>query len=133
MYGAFLGDMIGSPYEFDRGKKTKEFPLFSSESQFTDDSVMTVAVAQALLDTMGQDDAVIRKVLKAQKPQRALFSWPGTGAERKISRHISPRSSAMIFPGPAMRSVHHTAMWKVARRPCRKLSQHSSKVRTSKT
>ena len=29
MFGAILGDMIGAPYEFDRGDKTKEFPLFS--------------------------------------------------------------------------------------------------------
>ena len=28
MYGAILGDMIGSPYEFDKGKKTKDFPMF---------------------------------------------------------------------------------------------------------
>ncbi|MBR2547485.1 MAG: ADP-ribosylglycohydrolase family protein [Eubacterium sp.] len=50
MYGAILGDMIGSPYEFDQNNiKTKEFPLFRPESQFTDDSVMTVAVADALM------------------------------------------------------------------------------------
>lgn len=29
MYGAILGDIIGSPFEFDRGGKTKDFPLFS--------------------------------------------------------------------------------------------------------
>ena len=29
MYGAILGDMIGAPYEFDRGNKTKDFPLFT--------------------------------------------------------------------------------------------------------
>ena len=28
MYGAILGDMIGAPFEFDRGNKTKNFPLF---------------------------------------------------------------------------------------------------------
>lgn len=50
MYGAILGDMIGSPYEFDRGNKTKDFPLFSKRSVFTDDSVMTIAVADAFLD-----------------------------------------------------------------------------------
>ena len=50
MYGAILGDMIGAPYEFDRGTKTKVFPLFSSESEFTDDTAMTIAVADALLD-----------------------------------------------------------------------------------
>ena len=60
MYGAILGDIIGSPYEFDKGDKTKDFPLFSASSHFTDDTVMTVAVAEALLDTDGQSDDVIR-------------------------------------------------------------------------
>jgi len=50
MYGAIAGDIIGSPYEFDRGEKTKDFPLFSADSCFTDDTVMTVAAAEALLD-----------------------------------------------------------------------------------
>ena len=44
MYGAVLGDMIGAPYEFDRGDKTKEFPLFCKYSHFTDDSVMTISL-----------------------------------------------------------------------------------------
>lgn len=52
MYGAILGDIIGSPYEFDRGNKTKEFPLFSKHSEFTDDTVMTIAVADAFLEVM---------------------------------------------------------------------------------
>ena len=47
MYGAILGDIIGSPYEFNRGDKTKDFPLFSERSRFTDDTVMTIAVADA--------------------------------------------------------------------------------------
>lgn len=63
MYGAILGDMIGSPYEFDRGSKTKEFPLFSSRSEFTDDSVMTIAIAEALMDTIGRSDNEIRAAL----------------------------------------------------------------------
>lgn len=49
MYGAILGDIIGSPYEFDKGYKSKDFPLFSSNSEFTDDTVMTIAVADALM------------------------------------------------------------------------------------
>lgn len=49
MYGAILGDIIGSPFEFDRGKQTKDFELFSKGCTFTDDTVMTVAVAEALL------------------------------------------------------------------------------------
>ena len=49
MCGAILGDIIGSPFEFDRGDKTKNFDLFSEGCGFTDDSVMTIAVGEALL------------------------------------------------------------------------------------
>lgn len=69
MYGAILGDIIGSPYEFDRGGKTKEFPLFCGESEFTDDTVMTVAVAEAFLDMQfGEDDDVTRDRLVLGEP-----------------------------------------------------------------
>ncbi|MCF2617145.1 ADP-ribosylglycohydrolase family protein [Oscillibacter valericigenes] len=62
MIGAILGDIIGSPYEFDAGDKTKDFPLFSEESQFTDDTVMTLAVAQGFMDSPeGADDETIRE------------------------------------------------------------------------
>ena len=54
MIGAILGDMIGAPYEFDRGDKTKDFPLFSKGTHFTDDTVMTIAVANAFLDMNGK-------------------------------------------------------------------------------
>lgn len=52
MYGAILGDIIGSPYEFDMGRKVKDFPLFSRISMFTDDTVMTVAVAESLMEVL---------------------------------------------------------------------------------
>jgi len=48
MIGAIAGDIIGSVYEFGV-TKSKEFPLFSPGSRYTDDSVLTVAVAQAIL------------------------------------------------------------------------------------
>ena len=49
MYGAILGDIIGSPFEFDRGDKAKDFELFTEGCNFTNDSVVTIAVAEALL------------------------------------------------------------------------------------
>ena len=59
MYGAILGDIIGSPFEFDRGDKTKEFDLFTKGCDFTDDSVMTIAVAEALLAVgYNQNDSI---------------------------------------------------------------------------
>ena len=82
MYGAILGDMIGAPYEFDRGEKTKSFPLFSAESVFTDDSVMTVAVAEALMDSAGQPDAEIKKALiAAMQKWGRRYPYAGYGAQ----------------------------------------------------
>lgn len=49
MIGAIAGDMIGSVYEWN-SIKTKIFPLFIDESEFTDDTVLTVAVADLLLN-----------------------------------------------------------------------------------
>ena len=50
MIGAILGDVVGSIYEFDN-IKTKDFELFDKECFFTDDSVMTIAIAEALMQT----------------------------------------------------------------------------------
>lgn len=52
MLGAIAGDIIGSVHEA-RPIKTRDFPLFESGSRFTDDSVLTVALARAILD--GED------------------------------------------------------------------------------
>ena len=48
MIGAIIGDVVGSRFEFDN-LKSKDFKLFSSECEFTDDSVMTLAIAKTLL------------------------------------------------------------------------------------
>jgi ADP-ribosylglycohydrolase len=48
MIGAIAGDIIGSVYEH-RPIKTKDFPLFHDRSTYTDDTVLTVAVADAIL------------------------------------------------------------------------------------
>ena len=56
MYGAILGDMIGAPYEFDRGNKSKDFPLFGRESQFTDDTAMTLAVSAGFMSVFNDPD-----------------------------------------------------------------------------
>jgi ADP-ribosylglycohydrolase len=53
MYGAMLGDIVGSKYEFNN-IKTKDFPLFSQGCRFTDDTVMTVAVAKAILTYLNE-------------------------------------------------------------------------------
>lgn len=48
MKGVIIGDIVGSAYE-RHNTKNKEFKLFKNRCRFTDDTVMTVAVADALL------------------------------------------------------------------------------------
>ena len=59
MLGAVVGDIVGSKYE-DHPIKTKKFPLFGEGCTFTDDTVMTVAVAEALMNTMGMGPKEVR-------------------------------------------------------------------------
>ena len=54
MLGAIIGDIVGSIYEFDN-IKTKDFELFDRECFLTDDTMMSVAVAEANLDTQPDD------------------------------------------------------------------------------
>ena len=49
MLGAITGDIIGSVYEFDSKKPNYDFPLFSPDSEFTDDTVLTIALADSIL------------------------------------------------------------------------------------
>lgn len=53
MYGAIIGDIVGSKYEFNN-IKTKEFPLFSNDCDYTDDTIMTVAVAKAIMLSLNE-------------------------------------------------------------------------------
>jgi ADP-ribosylglycohydrolase len=58
MIGAIAGDIIGSVYEFNQ-IKTKEFPLFVERSHFTDDSVLTAAVADAILSGRSYKESML--------------------------------------------------------------------------
>ena len=105
MYGAILGDMIGAPYEFDRGKKSKGFPLFVKESQFTDDTVMTIAVAEALMDTDGKSDDEVRQVLSAKMQDWGhRYPYAGYGGRYRMwLREKDPKPYGSFGNGSAMR------------------------------
>lgn len=105
MYGALLGDMIGAPYEFDKGNKSKEFPLFCENSRFTDDSVMTIAVAEALLDSRFLDDDSIRAAL-IKSMRKWGKKYPDAGYGRKFLcwlREKEPKPYGSCGNGSAMR------------------------------
>src|SRR6185369_17460331 len=52
MLGALTGDIVGSIYEWNN-IKTTDFPLFQDHCRFTDDSVLTVALAESILTGVG--------------------------------------------------------------------------------
>lgn len=89
MYGAILGDIVGSPYEFDcNNYKAKDFPLFSRRSEFTDDTVMTLAVAKALRDTRGQEDAAVKGLLVREMQRLARTGHSKAAIKSYVEREF---------------------------------------------
>ena len=77
MLGAIIGDIVGSIYEFDN-YRAKDFEFFGRRADFTDDTVCTIAVADALLN--------------GKPPADALYEWcnryPGRGYGGMFGRWI---------------------------------------------
>ena len=106
MYGAILGDIIGSPYEFDMGDKTKDLPLFCEKSHFTDDTVMTIAVAEAFMDAQGATDMnwIRRRVVRGMQCFGKLYPHAGYGGMfRRWLREKDPQPYGSYGNGSAMR------------------------------
>ena len=74
MLGAIVGDIVGSVYEWDN-IKTKNFPLFREDCFFTDDTVMTCAVAEAIMNGGQKDDFI-----DAMKKYGRMYPDAGYGA-----------------------------------------------------
>lgn len=91
MLGAIIGDTVGSVYEFDN-IKTTDFPLFTERNEFTDDSVMSVAVAEWLLRDKNHthkelEASMVRYANKYRNPVGgyggSFYRWLFSGRERK--------------------------------------------------
>lgn len=99
MLGAIIGDIVGSPYEFANTSNPR-FPLFSKRSSFTDDTICTIAVADALVsgedfgsalqrwgrkypNPMGGYGGSFNAWLRSENPQ-PYNSW-GNGAAMRVS------------------------------------------------
>ena len=80
MIGAILGDIVGSIYEFDN-IKTKEFELFDKECIFTDDSVMTIAIAETLMqyDYVNEENVLAFKEDLVATMHRIGVEYPNCG------------------------------------------------------
>ena len=62
MIGVIIGDIVGSKYEFNN-IKTKDFKFFDKDCEFTDDSVMTLAICKAFLDVDGDYSNLSEKTI----------------------------------------------------------------------
>jgi len=95
MIGAIIGDIVGSVFEFNNCR-SKEFPLFQTNSDFTDDSVLSFATAKVLLD--GGD--------YAQTYQSFSRAYPYRGYGGRFRQWISqdePKPYNSFGNGSAMR------------------------------
>lgn len=66
MLGAIVGDIIGSRFEWDN-IKTKDFALFTHQCHFTDDSVMSLAIAEAILRSNDRDQDLSDKAVECMR------------------------------------------------------------------
>jgi ADP-ribosylglycohydrolase len=87
MIGAIAGDIVGSVYEWDP-IKTTEFPLFKSNSCFTDDTVLTLAIAYAVLNHGGYQEP-----LKTFGRKYPYAGYGGRFSQWLVSDDSSPYNS----------------------------------------
>ena len=73
MLGAIIGDIVGSIYEWNNNK-TKDFPLFRDCCRYTDDTVMTCAIAEGVMNGGSEDDFI-----DALKKYGRMFPHAGYG------------------------------------------------------
>ena len=118
MIGAIAGDIIGSVYEHNP-LKNEEFPLFSDYSRITDDTVMSLAVARAILDDgdYGKQMKSLGRIFPnagyggnfylwlAEKEIRPYNSWGNGSAMR-----VSPIGFAFDTEGDVLREAKNSAI-----------------------
>ncbi len=106
MLGAIIGDIAGSRFEFDRGDKSRDFEFFTSECEITDDTVMTIAVAEALMDA-GLDsgeDKIKEELIASMKKWGKKYPGAGYGGRfRGWVLSDDPKPYGSYGNGSAMR------------------------------
>lgn len=100
MLGAIIGDIIGSVYEFNN-KKQKDFHLFTPTSRFTDDTVMTLAVAEWLTEDKEHSEEGL--VLRMQDLGRRYPYVGYGGGFRRWLYNQQPKPYNSYGNGSAMR------------------------------
>lgn len=105
MIGAIIGDIAGSIYEF-RNIKTKEFPLISPGSNYTDDSLMTIAVASALMHAVDHGVGFRAELVVAMRRIASRYPCPMGGYGGRFRKWLissDPNPYGSFGNGSAMR------------------------------
>ena len=103
MLGAIIGDIVGSRFEWNN-IKTKEFEFLTYRCFPTDDSIMSLAVAQAILNCNGSYDSLSDEAIKSmQKVGRPYPDCGYGGSFRRWMYSDSPKPYGSYGNGAAMR------------------------------
>ena len=106
MIGALIGDIVGSVYEF-HNLKSKEFPLFTPENCPTDDSIMTLAIAQAVLSAQGDLEALPQLAVQSMVALGNRYPNAGYGGRfyqwLQKGKYTTPKPYNSFGNGSAMR------------------------------
>ena len=128
MLGAIVGDIVGSVYEW-HNIKTKKFPLFRNDCRFTDDTVMTCAVAEAVMNGGRKDDFI-----NALKKYGRMYPHAGYGGrfrewinsdDRKPYHSFGNGSAMRVSPCAWMMDcgfMDRTGCWPTEGSACAELS-----------
>lgn len=103
MLGAIIGDMAGSIYEF-HNHRSKEFPFFGVGCYPTDDSIMTIAVAKAILENDGKAEGLEKQAVKWM--QKIGRQYPNCGYGGRFYGWVfarDPHPYGSLGNGSAMR------------------------------
>ncbi|MBQ7544732.1 MAG: ADP-ribosylglycohydrolase family protein [Synergistaceae bacterium] len=91
MLGAIVGDVVGSPFEFDRHRReahSRDYPLVSDWSYATDDSILTLAVAEGVMDSMPR---------RGDKTTPEIFAEKVSASMRKYGRRYPDAGYGIRF------------------------------------
>lgn len=104
MWGAIIGDIVGSRFEHKNYRK-KDFSLFSAHGYFTDDTLMTLAVAKALCKCgRAPDIALYNETIRCMRVIGAKYPYAGWGLSfAKWLKEENPQPYQSFGNGAAMR------------------------------
>ena len=103
MLGAIVGDVVGSRFEF-RNRRNKKFDLFTTHCFFTDDTVMTLAIAKAVMDSKPDYSDLGEKAVQCMREVGQPYPTCGYGGKfRRWMYESNPQPYNSFGNGAAMR------------------------------